>query len=179
MGGLPTPPLLPQSCLHACVRRASTAAPTHRRRLRARRRRGRIRLVWLSPRVHVSHPVCAAAVACLLPPPCAVAAQVRRFLALGAPARLPHRRRISVAATRPRRGLTRRAAARRLGVAFVACVRHRLRHARHHRLVRRDRQVLGVVRGVALRRLRRCRACLLYTSPSPRDGLLSRMPSSA
>ena len=25
----------------------------------------------------------------------------------------------------------------------------------------------------------RLRACLLYTSPSPRDGLLSRMPSSA
>ena len=25
----------------------------------------------------------------------------------------------------------------------------------------------------------RDRACLLYTSPSPRDGLLSRMPSSA
>ena len=24
-----------------------------------------------------------------------------------------------------------------------------------------------------------CRNCLLYTSPSPRDGLLSRMPSSA
>ena len=24
-----------------------------------------------------------------------------------------------------------------------------------------------------------CRGCLLYTSPSPRDGLLSRMPSSA
>ena len=24
-----------------------------------------------------------------------------------------------------------------------------------------------------------CMACLLYTSPSPRDGLLSRMPSSA
>ena len=24
-----------------------------------------------------------------------------------------------------------------------------------------------------------CRYCLLYTSPSPRDGLLSRMPSSA
>ena len=24
-----------------------------------------------------------------------------------------------------------------------------------------------------------CRHCLLYTSPSPRDGLLSRMPSSA
>ena len=26
---------------------------------------------------------------------------------------------------------------------------------------------------------RRSRNCLLYTSPSPRDGLLSRMPSSA
>ena len=26
---------------------------------------------------------------------------------------------------------------------------------------------------------RRTKACLLYTSPSPRDGLLSRMPSSA
>ena len=25
----------------------------------------------------------------------------------------------------------------------------------------------------------RCKSCLLYTSPSPRDGLLSRMPSSA
>ena len=25
----------------------------------------------------------------------------------------------------------------------------------------------------------RCSVCLLYTSPSPRDGLLSRMPSSA
>ena len=30
----------------------------------------------------------------------------------------------------------------------------------------------------ALRRIRG-QACLLYTSPSPRDGLLSRMPSSA
>ena len=27
--------------------------------------------------------------------------------------------------------------------------------------------------------LSKCDACLLYTSPSPRDGLLSRMPSSA
>ena len=31
----------------------------------------------------------------------------------------------------------------------------------------------GVVRGKSFA------ACLLYTSPSPRDGLLSRMPSSA
>ena len=28
-------------------------------------------------------------------------------------------------------------------------------------------------------RAERLKACLLYTSPSPRDGLLSRMPSSA
>ena len=27
--------------------------------------------------------------------------------------------------------------------------------------------------------LNACNLCLLYTSPSPRDGLLSRMPSSA
>ena len=31
----------------------------------------------------------------------------------------------------------------------------------------------------ALQRARTARTCLLYTSPSPRDGLLSRMPSSA
>src|SRR5664279_1663154 len=39
----------------------------------------------------------------------------------------------------------------------------------------------GVVNAVdALRGLRtRPPSCLLYTSPSPRDGLLSRMPSSA
>ena len=29
------------------------------------------------------------------------------------------------------------------------------------------------------RQTRRKKTCLLYTSPSPRDGLLSRMPSSA
>ena len=29
------------------------------------------------------------------------------------------------------------------------------------------------------RLVKECRPCLLYTSPSPRDGLLSRMPSSA
>ena len=35
-------------------------------------------------------------------------------------------------------------------------------------------------RGLAgARCVSRCRTCLLYTSPSPRDGLLSRMPSSA
>ena len=35
--------------------------------------------------------------------------------------------------------------------------------------------VMDLVRGTDLR----TRLCLLYTSPSPRDGLLSRMPSSA
>ena len=34
-------------------------------------------------------------------------------------------------------------------------------------------------RGLAKRKKSRSKYCLLYTSPSPRDGLLSRMPSSA
>ena len=33
--------------------------------------------------------------------------------------------------------------------------------------------------GSQVRRIEQCTVCLLYTSPSPRDGLLSRMPSSA
>ena len=37
----------------------------------------------------------------------------------------------------------------------------------------------GVVRAAALSAIPLISACLLYTSPSPRDGLLSRMPSSA
>ena len=32
--------------------------------------------------------------------------------------------------------------------------------------------------GISVEAIKAC-ACLLYTSPSPRDGLLSRMPSSA
>ena len=57
-------------------------------------------------------------------------------------------------------------------------------------LVRRLDQVLGGYHGISfgdfmlLHYLNRApggrfRYCLLYTSPSPRDGLLSRMPSSA
>ena len=34
-------------------------------------------------------------------------------------------------------------------------------------------------RGLVVKALSKNQACLLYTSPSPRDGLLSRMPSSA
>ena len=37
---------------------------------------------------------------------------------------------------------------------------------------------IGIVEDMAIR-IRLYKACLLYTSPSPRDGLLSRMPSSA
>ena len=39
----------------------------------------------------------------------------------------------------------------------------------------------GITRGDILARVSEVQAmvCLLYTSPSPRDGLLSRMPSSA
>ena len=33
--------------------------------------------------------------------------------------------------------------------------------------------------GVAISKILGLKSCLLYTSPSPRDGLLSRMPSSA
>ena len=38
---------------------------------------------------------------------------------------------------------------------------------------------VNVIDRLAARLVRRVRVCLLYTSPSPRDGLLSRMPSSA
>ena len=39
---------------------------------------------------------------------------------------------------------------------------------------------IGAVVGAAGgQQLDQCEACLLYTSPSPRDGLLYRMPSSA
>ena len=43
-------------------------------------------------------------------------------------------------------------------------------------LARRDRRINR--EGVVVIKAQRSR-CLLYTSPSPRDGLLSRMPSSA
>ena len=38
---------------------------------------------------------------------------------------------------------------------------------------------LGYLSNAHARSLRSSHSCLLYTSPSPRDGLLSRMPSSA
>ena len=61
--------------------------------------------------------------------------------------------------------------------------------ARNARQVSRDldalaasmpsRDATGMSEGLALNRTGHREACLLYTSPSPRDGLLSRMPSSA
>ena len=55
---------------------------------------------------------------------------------------------------------------------------------RCRQLLRDEDQALDATQDVFVRLLtRRDRlrddACLLYTSPSPRDGLLSRMPSSA
>ena len=40
-------------------------------------------------------------------------------------------------------------------------------------------QMLRLLSDQPAEQLRRIGGCLLYTSPSPRDGLLSRMPSSA
>ena len=47
------------------------------------------------------------------------------------------------------------------------------------RLFERRTQRAGSLSGGERQMLAMSRACLLYTSPSPRDGLLSRMPSSA
>ena len=43
----------------------------------------------------------------------------------------------------------------------------------------RDRVGEGEIEGVCAKERNLWNICLLYTSPSPRDGLLSRMPSSA
>ena len=45
--------------------------------------------------------------------------------------------------------------------------------------IERLRKQLASKENKTVARLRKALACLLYTSPSPRDGLLSRMPSSA
>ena len=41
------------------------------------------------------------------------------------------------------------------------------------------RQAAAIAENIPLEQLDALAGCLLYTSPSPRDGLLSRMPSSA
>ena len=43
---------------------------------------------------------------------------------------------------------------------------------------KRGKQFVKQPKGIA-KKTAKYRSCLLYTSPSPRDGLLSRMPSSA
>ena len=42
-----------------------------------------------------------------------------------------------------------------------------------------DRGYIAFERAFSSDQVRDAQSCLLYTSPSPRDGLLSRMPSSA
>ena len=39
--------------------------------------------------------------------------------------------------------------------------------------------LIGLTTALTLQNILMVMVCLLYTSPSPRDGLLSRMPSSA
>ena len=48
-----------------------------------------------------------------------------------------------------------------------------------NRVTCRDWFQLSLKEGLTVFRDQQFTACLLYTSPSPRDGLLSRMPSSA
>ena len=51
-----------------------------------------------------------------------------------------------------------------------------------HGFIEVDKITLSIIDTPEFQRLRNIKqlgACLLYTSPSPRDGLLSRMPSSA
>ena len=51
---------------------------------------------------------------------------------------------------------------------------------RHLRICTRDKEeFLKIKNMIAFDEDAKLKACLLYTSPSPRDGLLSRMPSSA
>ena len=68
-----------------------------------------------------------------------------------------------------------------VSVLIVRYYHHVLGHAGREHVLSVLRQRYWILRGRALVRqiLSKCISCLLYTSPSPRDGLLSRMPSSA
>ena len=48
-----------------------------------------------------------------------------------------------------------------------------------HSALEDDRDLFGSIENKRFQRITNLYVCLLYTSPSPRDGLLSRMPSSA
>ena len=61
---------------------------------------------------------------------------------------------------------------------FLATLRGNLGVGKSH-LVRAFLKKLGVTDPIPSPTYTLCETCLLYTSPSPRDGLLSRMPSSA
>ena len=76
---------------------------------------------------------------------------------------------------------TRRAASRG-NARFFAAAKERLGDAVMHEMLQSQIEVATppcATTTEARRHLAYYRRCLLYTSPSPRDGLLSRMPSSA
>ena len=71
-------------------------------------------------------------------------------------------------------------------ICSCRCTRRNLRfhvencqHADHKQLTRRQAFDLDIEATLGQPGSCRARPCLLYTSPSPRDGLLPRMPSSA
>ena len=67
-------------------------------------------------------------------------------------------------------------------IAWNVCASIHERFAKRKDALYTTRHKDFVARAKAARkkaRAERAEACLLYTSPSPRDGLLSRMPSSA
>ena len=63
----------------------------------------------------------------------------------------------------------------RLGINRTWDSRWFARKGEYARLMHED----IAVREALMKQLKQAAVCLLYTSPSPRDGLLSRMPSSA
>ena len=50
---------------------------------------------------------------------------------------------------------------------------------KRHGMIKRTNSQIRKQRGTTVMSKQDGKICLLYTSPSPRDGLLSRMPSSA
>ena len=64
----------------------------------------------------------------------------------------------------------------RISIAFFGC-RNAGKSSLVNAVTGQDLSVVSEIGGTTTDAVKK--ACLLYTSPSPRDGLLSRMPSSA